>query len=57
MSKNDIMIFIEKMNAYGDEWDFRSVQEVYGAVSLEAALAHRKASFKSLDDIMRKIMD
>lgn len=57
MSKNDIMIFIENMNAYGDEWDFRSVQEVYGTVSLEAALTHRKAGFKSLDDIMRKIMD
>ncbi len=57
MSNNDIMIFIEKMNVYGDEWDFRSVQEVYGAVSLEAALAHRKAGFKLLDDIMRKIVD
>ena len=57
MSKNDIMIFIEKMKEYGDEWDFSSVEEVYGAVSLEAALAHRKAGFKSLDDIMRKIVD
>ncbi len=57
MSNNDIMIFIENMKEYGDEWDFSSVEEVYGAVSLEAALAHRKAGFKSLDDIMRKIMD
>ena len=44
MNNNEIGIFIEEMKAIGDEWTEEQVQDTYGDVTLEEALADRKAS-------------
>ncbi len=44
MKKEDIAAFIEAMQEIGDEWTPEQVEDVYGNITLEEALADRKAS-------------
>lgn len=57
MKKNDINIFIEEMEAIGDEWTPEQVEDVYGDYSLDEALADRKASVGTFFDIIGKVLN
>lgn len=57
MKKKDIAIFIEEMEAIGDEWTPEQVEDVYGGSSLDEALADRKASLGTFFDIIGKVIN
>ena len=57
MKKNDINIFIEEMEAIGDEWTPEQVEDVYGDYSLDEALADRKGSVGTFFDIIGKVLN
>ncbi len=44
MKKVEIDTFIEELNSIGDKWTPEQVEDVYGGVSLDEALADRKSS-------------
>lgn len=54
MKKKDIATFIEEMEAIGDKWTPEQVEDVYGASSLDEALADRKVSLGTFFDIIGK---
>ncbi|MBU5408346.1 hypothetical protein KQH97_08545 [Ruminococcus sp. MSJ-25] len=57
MTKADIDIFIEEMEAINDKWTPEQVERVYGSMSLEDALSDRKASLKIFFDIVGKVVN
>ncbi len=57
MNKNDIMTFIEEMEAIGDEWTEEQVKDVYGNSSLSDAISDRKASISTFFDIIGNVLD
>ena len=57
MTKADIDIFIEKMEAINDKWTPEQVERVNGSMSLEDALSDRKASLKIFFDIVGKVVN
>ena len=56
MKKKDIDTFIEEMESIGDEWTPEQVEDVYGDLSLDEALADRKSSVGTFFDIIRKVL-
>lgn len=57
MKKKEIAIFIEEMQPIGDVWTPEQVEAVYGEVSLDEALADRKASLGTFFDIIGKVIN
>ena len=57
MKKKEIAEFIEEMEMIGDIWAPEQVKDVYGDVSLDEALADRKASIGTFFDILGKAMN
>ena len=57
MKKKDIDAFIEEMESIGDEWTPEQVEDVYGDLSLDEALADRKSSVGTLFDIIHKVIN
>lgn len=57
MKKKDVAVFIEEMEAIGDEWTPEQVENVYGDTSLDEALADRKASLGRFFDIIGKVIN
>ena len=57
MKKKDIAIFIEEMEAIGDEWTPEQVKDVYGESTLDEALADRKSSLGTFFDIIGKVIN
>ena len=44
------------MESIGDEWTPEQVEDVYGDLSLDEALADRKSSAGTFFDIIRKVL-
>lgn len=57
MKKKDIDAFIEEMESIGDEWTPEQVEDVYGDLSLDEALADRKSSVGTFFDIIHKVIN
>lgn len=57
MKKKDIDMFIEEMEAIGDEWTPEQVESVYGDSTLEEALEDRKNSVGTFFDIIGTIIN
>ena len=57
MNKSEISIFIEEMKSIGDEWTEEQVQDTYGNVTLEEALADRKASVEMFFNIISTVIN
>lgn len=57
MKKNEVATFIEEMESIGDEWTPEQVEDVYGEVSLEEALADRKSLLGTFFDIVGKVIN
>lgn len=57
MTKVEIDTFIETMGELNDPWTQEQVQEVYGDLTLEEALADRKSSVSKLADIIGKTLN
>lgn len=57
MNKREIAEFIEEMETIGDVWTPEQAKDVYGDVSLDEALADRKASVGTFFDILGKAMN
>lgn len=57
MKIHEISTFIEEMEAIGDEWTPKQVEDVYGDCSLEEALTDRKASLGVFFDIIGKVIN
>ena len=57
MKKKDVAVFIEEMEAIGDEWTPEQVEDVYGDTSLDEALTDRKASLGRFFDIIGKVIN
>ena len=57
MTKREIEIFIEEMEAIGDEWTVEQVRRVYGSYTLEEALRARKSSLNGFFNIIGNILN
>lgn len=57
MKKKDIDMFIEEMEAIGDEWTPEQVESVYGDSTIEEALEDRKNSVGTFFDIIGTIIN
>lgn len=57
MNKKDVDSFIKEMEAIGDEWTPKQVEEVYGNASLEEALEDRKTSLGNFFDVLGKVLN
>lgn len=52
MNKVEIDTFIETTGEFGDVWTVEQVQDVYGDISLDEALADRRASYEHISNII-----
>lgn len=52
MNKVEIDTFIETTGEFGDVWTVEQVQDVYGDISLDQALADRRASYEHISNII-----
>ena len=57
MKKKDVAVFIEEMEAIGDDWTPEQVDDVYGDSTLEEALADRKSALGTFFDIIGKVIN
>ena len=57
MKKKDVAVFIEEMEAIGDDWTPEQVEDVYGDSTLEEALADRKSALGTFFDIVGKVIN
>lgn len=57
MKKKDVAVFIEEMEAIGDDWTPEQVEEVYGDSTLEEALADRKSALGTFFNIIGKVIN
>jgi hypothetical protein len=57
MKKKDVAVFIEEMEAIGDDWTPEQVEDVYGDSTLEEALADRKSALGTFFDIIGKVIN
>ena len=57
MKKKDVAVFIEEMEAIGDDWTPEQVEDVYGDSTLEEALADRKSALVTFFDIIGKVIN
>ena len=57
MKEHEIEEFIEEMEQIGDKWTREETKRVYGQMSLEKALAHRKAQMSSYFNIIGKVIN
>ena len=57
MSKREIREFIRLMAQIGDEWEEEDVERVYGHMSLQEALADRRASLGMFFDAIGRVIN
>ena len=57
MKKKDVAVFIEEMEAIGDDWTPEQVEDVYGDFTLEEALTDRKSALGTFFDIVGKVIN
>lgn len=57
MKKKDVAVFIEEMEAIGDDWTPEQVEDVYGDSTLEEALEDRKSALGTFFDIIGKVIN
>ena len=57
MKKKDVAVFIEEMEAIGDDWTPEQVEDVYGDSTLEEALTDRKSALGTFFDIIGKVIN
>lgn len=57
MKNKDVAVFIEEMEAIGDDWTPEQVEDVYGDSTLEEALADRKSALGTFFDIIGKVIN
>ncbi|MBR6513307.1 MAG: hypothetical protein IKT46_00595 [Clostridia bacterium] len=57
MNKNDKTEFIAVMKSIGDIWTPEQVEDVYGKVTLEEAIADRKAALGHFFDIIGNVIN
>ena len=50
-------MFIEEMEAIGDDWTPEQVEDVYGDSTLEEALADRKSALGTFFNIIGKVIN
>lgn len=56
MTKSEASLFIETFEDIGDIWTVEQVMDTYGDVSLNDAIADRKASLRHLVDIAETVL-
>lgn len=57
MTTTEINTFIETMEEIGDVWSPDQVEEVYGASSLEDAIAERRSSVSEFSNIIGAVLN
>ena len=57
MNNAEINTFIKRMEEFGDFWEKKDVERVYGDVSLDDALQDRLNDLKWFKDILNKIVN